>query len=105
MTVLEVRGKEGQGVHYEIYPSQLLGAFGGSFVQALGFPDVNGADTEDLRAGPRGGDVFGHGFCFFNVAADDAGVCAEVDEGADLGAADGAGAAGAEDDFVGCEGG
>lgn len=37
---------------------------------------------------------------FGGVAADYAGVGAEVNEGADLGAADAAGAAGAEEDFV-----
>jgi len=69
-------------------------------LQALRIPHVDSAEAEDFGALSGGRYVFSHAFCFLDIAADDAGVGAEVDEGADLGAADGPGAASAEDDFV-----
>jgi hypothetical protein len=94
--VLEHRGYK----HHKVYPSQLLCTSCGSFVQALRLPNVHGPETNNFRSWSRSGNILGHCLCFLNIAAYDAGIGAEVNESAHLGAADRAGAAGAEDDFV-----
>lgn len=69
-------------------------------MEAFDTAHVNGSDAEDFGAFASGGDVAGHSFGLFDVAADYAGVCAEMDHCSHLGAADGTCAAGAEYDFV-----
>ncbi len=64
-------------------------------------PHINTAEAEHAGARTGGGNVLGDALGLLDVAADDAGVGAEVDEGAGLGAADGAGAAGDEEDAAG----
>jgi len=86
--------------HYEIDASELLDAFLYGALQAGDISHVYGAEAEDFGAGAGGGDVEGRALCFLDVASDYAGVCAEVDHCSYLGAADGAAASGAEDDFV-----
>lgn len=71
-------------------------------MQALDAPHVHGADAQDSTAGTGGCDVLGHALRLFGVAAYDAGVGAQVNEGAHLAGADASIAAGAEDDFA-CE--
>lgn len=62
---------------------------------------INTAEPQHAGARAGGGDVLGDALSLLDVAADDAGVGAQVDEGAGLGAADGAGAAGDEEDAAG----
>jgi hypothetical protein len=73
-------------------------------LQLVHLPHVDAAETQHARPWPCCRDVGGHGLGFGDVAPQDAGVGAEVYKSAHLGAADGAGAAGAEDDFVVWEG-
>jgi hypothetical protein len=89
-------------VHEEINGPKLFDTRIDGLLQTLWTADVDGANAEDFRTRARGHDVFGHAFRLFHVAADYAGICAQVDHGADLGTADGAVSAGAEDDFVVC---
>nr|POE79945.1 hypothetical protein CFP56_08011 [Quercus suber] len=72
-------------------------------LQRAGVAHVDGRNADDLGARPDQGDVGGAGFCFLHVTPDDACVSTERDEGPDLHGADGAGAAGAEEDFIGVE--
>ena len=88
------------GLHYEIDTSESFDAFLYGVLEAFDTAHVNGSETEDFGAFACGGDVAGHSFGFFDVAADYAGVGAEMDHCSYLGAADRAGAAGAEYDFV-----
>lgn len=66
--------------------------------------DIDAADANDLGSGPDKGDLLRGGLGLFDAASDDAGICAEMDEGAGLGTADGTSSAGDEEDAVGCEG-
>ena len=93
--------RERTSSHEEVNGAELLDAGVDRFLQALWAADVHGADADHFGPFPRRHDVLRHALGLGDVAADDAGVGAEVDHGADLGAADGAVAASAEDDFVG----
>lgn len=92
----------GRDSHDEVEAPELLDASAHRCFEARHLAHVDGADAEDFRARSRRGDVAGHAFGLVDVAADDAGGGAEVNHCSDLGAADCACAAGAEDDFVCC---
>ncbi len=86
--------------HAEINASELLHTHFHRLVQTLRTSDVDRANAQHLGAGASRHERPGHGLGLLDVATDDAGVGAEVDQGSDLGAADGAVAAGAEDHLV-----
>lgn len=90
----------GRARNDKVDAAELLCAAVRGGLEEFWFAHVDGANADDLCAGPCRRDVCGHGLGFLDVAADDAGVRAEGDEGADLGGADGACAASAEDYFV-----
>lgn len=69
-------------------------------LQALWIPHVDVSETKHLCARSRRRNVGSDALRLLDLATDDAGICAEVDEGADLGAANCACAASAKDDFV-----
>ena len=98
--VFERRGSGWGILHQEINTPEFIDAAVDGLLKGVDAADVDAAHANDFGAGAGGGDVFGDGGCFLFIAADDAGVGAEVDEGADLGGADAAVAAGAEDHFV-----
>ena len=87
-------------LHHIIYSPKFADTFFNRLLQAFHIPHVYCTDAEHSRTIARCGEVFGHGFGLLDVASYDAGVCAEVEEGSDLSAADCASAAGAEDDAV-----
>ena len=87
-------------IHQEIHAPKLLHAGIHRLLQTLKTPHVHTAQPKYLRSLSRGRDVLRNAVGLLDVPSDDAGVGAEVDEGADLGGADAAVAAGAEDDFV-----
>ena len=65
--------------------------------------NINAADANDLGSGPDQGDLLCRRLGLFDAASDDAGICAKMDEGAGLGAADRTGPASDEENTVGCE--
>jgi hypothetical protein len=64
-------------------------------------PNVDATEAEHAGARADLGDLLRDGLSLLNIAADNAGVGAEVDEGPSLGAADGSRAASDEEDAVG----
>lgn len=94
--------KEAVYSHTEIQAPQLFHTSVCSILQTLGIPHINSPDAQNLCSWACCGDVYGHRLCFLDIATDDAGISAEVDEGADLGRTDCAGATSAEEDFVVC---
>ncbi len=89
-------------VHNKVDTSQLIDASINSRLQALNAPDVYRSDSQHLGSFPGCSDVLSHVLGLFDVAAHDAGVCAEVDQCPDLGAAYCARTTGTEDDFAIC---
>lgn len=87
-------------VHDKINTTQLLHATIHSGLETIKTAHIRRANTDDFRTWSRSRDTGGHLFGFFDVAADDACVGAEVDESADLGAAYCASTTGAEDYFI-----
>ena len=71
-------------VHHVVNSSQLIHTPLHRFLKALVLPHVDVAQSKDFGAFACGGDVCGHRLGFGDIAADDAGVGAEVDESADL---------------------
>ncbi len=65
-------------------------------------PDVYATEAEDAGARPDFGDLLCGGLGLLNIAADDAGISSEVYKSPGLSRADGARAAGDEEDAVGC---
>ena len=94
-------GLRSLSIHNEIDPAKRFDTLRHRRVQAVHASDIHAPDADYFGPLPSRGDVFGHRLCLLGVAADDECVGAEVHQGTHLGAADGAGAAGAEDDFVG----
>ena len=72
-------------VHHVVDAAEVMDAALDGLLEAFDLADVDVAEAEDFGAGACGRDRGGHGFGFGDVAADDAGVGAEVDEGPHLG--------------------
>nr|POE52300.1 hypothetical protein CFP56_70219 [Quercus suber] len=87
----------------EIDPAEFARASLGRCLQSGGVAHVHGCEAEDFGSWSDQGDVGRAGFSLLDVAPDDAGVSSEGDEGPDLHGTDGAGATGAEEDFVGVQ--
>lgn len=87
-------------VHDKINATQLLHATIDSSLDTIETAHIRRANTDDFRTRSRSRDTDRHLFGFFDVAADNACVGAEVDECADLGAAYCASTTGAEDYFI-----
>lgn len=66
-------------VHHEVNRTQLLGTSIYSFFQAVVFPHIHGAYTDDSGTSSRGGDVLGSLFRLVNVSAHDARIRTEMD--------------------------
>ena len=71
-------------VHEEINATQLCCTSLCGFVEGVDVAYVDGTDAKDFGTGAGGGYVFGYCVCFLDVAAYDASIGAEVDQGAHL---------------------
>lgn len=92
-------GKQ-NGIHDEVDGAELLStAFSGS-LQVIEFANIDSTDTDDLGAWSNSCHLSSDALGLLDVAADDAGIGAEVNQSTNLGTADCASSAGAEDDFV-----
>lgn len=69
-------------------------------MQGVELPHVDSPNANHFGTWSRRGDILGHPLSFLDISPNYARVGAEVDESADLRAADGSGAAGTEDDLV-----
>lgn len=94
--------KIGVSQHDKINATQLLCTTIRGILQVLSFAHIYGADADDFCAWTHGRDILGSGFGLFDVAANNAGVCSEMNQSADLATTDSASTAGAEDDLVCC---
>src|ERR1700709_507769 len=87
-------------IHHKINATQLRDTPLHSGSHALNLPDIHGPDPNHLGARPRRRDVLGHSLGLIDIAHNDGRCGAEMDQGADLRAANGARSACAEDHFV-----
>ena len=72
-------------VHYVVDPSELAHAALHRFLETFYPSYVDVSKPKNFRSVACGGNVFRHALGLGDIAADDTGVGAEVDEGADLG--------------------
>lgn len=92
--------KKDGDVHDKINGAKLLCTTLDSFFQAVEFAHVHSTNANDLGTLSGCGNVLGHALRLLDIATDDAGIGAEIHHRPDLRAANGACAAGAEDDLV-----
>lgn len=87
-------------IHNKVNRTKLLNTALGGSLKIIEFTNIDCANADYFGARSDGGHVSGSGFSLFNIATDDAGICAEVNQSAYLGAADSTGATSAENDLV-----
>jgi hypothetical protein len=87
-------------LHDEVNRSEFLDTPLHRIIETINGPHVDSADSYHLCPRSSGGDILGDFLGFLDVPSDDTRVGAQMNESADLRAADGAGSASAEDDLV-----
>lgn len=84
--------------------TELLGTTLRGILQVVELAHIHRANANHLRSRANGRNCLSGTLGLLYIATDDACVCTQMDKRAHLGAADGAGATGAEDDLIGCRG-
>lgn len=87
------------GIHYIVDPAEFLDTAVNCIFQTVELAHIDRSDSNDLCTWSHRGNVFGGLFGLFDISADNASIRAQMDQRANLGAADRACAARAEDDF------
>lgn len=88
------------GIHDEIDGAEFLSTAIRGSLQVIELANIDSANTNDLGAGSNGCHFFSNALGLLDIAADDAGIGAEVNQSTNLGTANSAGSTGAENDFV-----
>ena len=88
-------------LHNIIHAPQLLRASPHSLLHSFVVPHIHASYAEHFAPLPRRSDLSSDSLRLLDITTNDAGVCAQVNDGADKSGDDGARAAGSEDDAVG----
>jgi len=91
---------ERENKHEKVNATEFFHAGVNCFLETLYAPNVNGPNANNSATLARGSNVLCHPLRLLDIAADDAGVGAQMNEGADLDRADTAIASSAEDNFA-----